>query len=235
MLDDPLMRPHLNEAAKAGATLHGMIEKAGTSVIGHNAGPPLDDDELTGQQKDLALSLTLLKFVDDSANKYGGKRHGLIDDLVTIGRKTLESCAKSYDPQRGQFENYVRAAVKKAMLKNLREHRVLFVARIKNDKAVKRRRSSTGGYIEKSYIATSSKPRQSRLIADALDEHLVTAALNRNEQIALRHVFKSGDNPRSIRLLARKLDLTERRTRDVVKNAKAKHDQAVIAKNFRPK
>jgi DNA-directed RNA polymerase specialized sigma subunit len=37
----------------------------------------------------------------------------------------LESCAKSYDPQRGQFENYAKAAVKKAMLKKLKGHRIL--------------------------------------------------------------------------------------------------------------
>src|SRR5262249_19547229 len=153
------------------------------------------------------------------ANKYGGKRPGLVDDLMTIGRMTLERCAQSHDPQRGPFENYARVAIKRAMLTELRKHRVLFGVRIKNDKPVKRYRSSTGGYIDKSYIATTSKPQQSRLIADRLDEKLVMTVLKRDEQIALRYVFKGG----SIRLLARKLDLSERRIRDVVKNAKAKY------------
>jgi hypothetical protein len=230
MLNDPLMGPHLNEAAKAGATLYGMID-----MIGRNGGPALDDDELTEQQKKLTLSWPLLKFIDESANKYGGKRPGLISDLVAIGQKELERCAKSHDPQRGPFDNYAKSSVKNAMLKKCREHKILFGARIKNDKSVKRRRSSTGGYKDQSYIAASSSRGQSRLIADEPDEVLVTTALKRDEQVALRHVFKSGDNPRSIRLLARKLDLTERRTRDVAKNAKSKYEQALTAKNFRPK
>jgi hypothetical protein len=160
---------------------------------GHNHQLPAEAGELIAGQLPLVRKL---------AGQRARGNDSLVDDLEEIGRRALEDAASRFDPTRGvPFGAFSRQQVKWAMDRWLKRERIpgtgglgfdmaLNGQRVADDrrtsKAVKRHRSSTGGFKETQYITTAVQ-RPVRLIpADRSAMEARLAKLNPKQRAVYR-------------------------------------------------